>query len=113
MFACGLEQTLWWFMHRFKTETKSPVVHRNQCPGTEFEKCPDRFLRNHVNFAAGWRRVRTDRKQCKLNPVAIANVSKAGKVGAVARVENGSAGCYRDKSPEAAMYSRQTSGAPV
>src|SRR5437899_735386 len=83
--------------------TKSPVVHRNQCPGTEFEKCPDRFLRIHVNFAAGWRLVRTDRKQRNLNPVAIANLSKAGKVGAVAAVENGAAVCCDDKSTEVAM----------
>ena len=113
MFACGFEQTLRWFMQRLKAEAKSSVVHRDQRPGAEFEKCLDRFLWIHVNFAASWRFVRTDRKQRNLYPVAIANLSKAGKVGAVAAVKNRAAVCRDDKSTEVAMQIRQKPCAPV
>src|SRR4029077_18282438 len=102
-----------WFMHWFKAEAKSSVVHRDQRPGAEFEKCLDCFLWIHVNFAASWRFVRTDRKQRNLNSVAIANFSKAGKVGTVAAVKNGAAVCRDHKSAEVPMQIRQKSCAPV
>jgi len=100
-------------MHRFKAEAKSSVVHRDQRPGAELDKCLDRFFWIHVNFAASWRFVRTDRKQRNLNPVAIANLSKAGKVSAVASVKNGATVCRDDKSTEVAMQIRQKPCAPV
>ena len=113
MFACGFEQALRRFMQRFKAEAKSSIVHRDQRPGPEFEKCLDRLLWIHVNFATSRRFVRTDRKQRNLNSVAIANFSKAGKVGAVAAVKNGAAVCRDDKSTEVAMQIRQKPRAPV
>ena len=113
MFAGGFEQTLRWFIQRLKAEAKSSVVHRDQRPGAEFEKRLDGFLWIHVNFAASWRFIRTDRKQRNLYPVAIANLSKAGKVGAVAAVKNRAAVCRDDKSTEVAMQIRQKPCAPV
>src|SRR4029453_1304798 len=113
MFACGFEQTLWWFMQRLKAEAKSSVVHRDQRPGAKLQKGLHRFFWIHVNFAAGWRFVRADRKQRNLNPVAIANLSKAGKVGAVAAVKNGAAVCRDHKSTEVAMKIRKKPSPPV
>jgi len=100
-------------MQRFKAEAKGSVVHRDQRPGAEFEKCLDRFFWIHVNFATSWGFVRPDRKQRNLNPIAIANLSKARKVGTVAAVKNGAAVCRDHKSSEVPMQIRQKSCAPV
>src|SRR4030095_11433156 len=113
VFARGFEQTLRRFMQRFESEAKSPVVHRDQSLGTEFEKCFDRFFWIHVNFPACWRFVSTDGKQSNFDRVAVANFFKAGKVSTVAAVKNGSAIRRNDEPTKVAMQIRQKSRAPV
>ena len=113
MFASSGEQTLRRFVKRFESETKCPVMHRDQGVGTYLKKCLNRFLGIHVNFAACGRFVRANRKQRDIDPVAVADFLEAGKVSAVAAVKN-SAAIRRDhKTAEIAMQIRQETGAPV
>src|SRR3982751_154612 len=100
-------------MHRFEAESKSSVVHGDQSLGAKFDKRFDCFLWIHVNFTAGRRFVRPDRKQRNLNSVAIADLFKARKVCAVTAVKNSAVIRRDDKSAEVAMQIRQKPRAPV
>src|SRR5436190_9602583 len=100
-------------MHRFEAESKSSVVHGDQSVGAEFDKCLDCFLWIHVNFTASRRFVRPDRKQRNLNSVAIADLFKARKVGAVAAVKNRAVIRRDDESAKVAVGIRQKPRAPV
>ena len=113
VFAGGFEQTLRRFMQRFEAEAKSPVVHRDQSLGAEFEKCFDRFFWIHVNFPACWRFVSTDGEQSNFDRVAVADFFKAGKVGAIAAVKNGSAIRRNDEPTKVAVQICEKPRTPV
>ena len=94
-------------MHRFEAEAKSPVVHRDQSLGAEFQKCFDRFFWIHVNFPACWCFVSTDGKKSNFDRVTVPDFFKAGKVGAIAAVKNGSAIRRNDESAKVAVQIRK------
>ncbi len=109
----GPKQALRWFIERLETERKRAVMHWDQRLRTELEKRFDRFLRIHVNFAAGHRIVSANGKQCDLDVKAVADFLEPGKVSAVAAVKNRAAIRRDDEPAKVTMQIREEPGAPV
>src|SRR4030095_6804403 len=113
MLLCGFEQTLRWFVQRFKPEPKGSVMHWNQRPGAKFQKGLHCFFWIHVNFAASRRFVSPNRKQSNFDRVTVTDFSKSGKVRAIATVKNGATVRRDDESTKVAMQICQKPRTPV
>ena len=109
----GCEQSLRRLVERLEAEAESAVMHRDQSFGPEFEEGLDRFLWIHVNFAAGRRFVRANRKEGDVDLVTVPDFLKPGKVSAVAAVKNRASVRRDNKSAKIAMQIGEESRAPV
>src|SRR5262249_43156458 len=91
MIASRPKQALRWLVKRLKAEAKRAVMHRDQGVRMQLKKCFHCLLRVHMNFAASWRVVSTNGKQCDVNVKAVADFLEPGEIGSVATVKNGAA----------------------
>src|ERR1700756_1569874 len=111
--ASGCDQSLRWFVKRFKAKGKSPVMHRDQSVRMQLNKCFHCLLRVHVNLAAGRRLVSANGKQCDVNVKAVADFLEPGEIRSVATVKNGAAIRGDHKSAKVPVQIREEPGSPV